>query len=130
MNAEPALREAYREWRRLAVAEGDAIRARNWGLVSDCQQALRQLQTRITELNNSTRNEFHPAMPPSLERKQPLGTIVMQLIEIGRRNQARLKEVRETARREAAAREQTARNLRRLQRSYGAPRPPAWTTVS
>jgi hypothetical protein len=47
MSADRDLQNSYREWRRLAEAEGEAIRAGNWMLVFDCQNVLRQLQPRI-----------------------------------------------------------------------------------
>ena len=51
MNATDDLTAAYQEWRRLAEAEGEAIRVCDWGLVSACQKALQLLQGRITRLS-------------------------------------------------------------------------------
>jgi len=48
MNAGRDLTEAYQEWHRLAEAEGQAIGARDWGLVSACQRR-----------SSTCRNEFH-----------------------------------------------------------------------
>ena len=36
------LNQAYSEWRRLALAEGQAIRAGDWRFVANCQQAISQ----------------------------------------------------------------------------------------
>lgn len=118
MNAAANLREAYKEWRRLAVAEGAAIRTRNWQVVSDCQQALQRLQTRVTELRAA-------AEPNSRVDDNE----VAELIEIGKQNLGRLAKVRETVKQEAEQGERTSRNLRRL-RSYVPARPSGWSSIS
>lgn len=118
MNAAADLSEAYKEWRRLALAEGAAIRSRDWNVVSDCQEALQRLQARIIELRAGT----NPA--PVIDLRA-----VAELVEIGKKNLAWIAKVRESVRQEAAEGEQSSRNLRRL-RSYAPARPPGWTSVS
>ena len=61
MSAESDLREAYREWRRLAQAEGQAIRAANWSLLSACQKALALLREHITTLLPKVQQEWTEA---------------------------------------------------------------------
>ena len=58
MNSDLDLQHSYHEWRRLAEAEGEAIRAGNWMLVFDCQNALRQLQPRIVRQTDAARREW------------------------------------------------------------------------
>jgi len=118
MNAAADLSEAYKEWRRLALAEGAAIRTRNWNVVSDCQEALRRLQTRISEL----RAAENPV--PATDARA-----VAELVEIGKKNLGWIIRIREIVRQEAEAGEHSSRNLRRL-RSYAPARPPGWTSVS
>jgi len=111
MSPEAKLEELYREWQRLALAEGEAIRAGQWELVHACQQTLKQLQSQIHSV----------AAGPAAHRG--LRSTVRELFALTQRNAAAL-ELRRAdlaARRLAAAR--ANHNLRRLQRSYSAPVP-------
>ena len=48
MSAEKALFDAYREWTRLANAEGRAICQCDWDFLGECQQLLQNLQPLTT----------------------------------------------------------------------------------
>jgi hypothetical protein len=55
MNAESELLRAYREWRRLALAETKAIQTRNWRLLADCHLVIRDYQSLVSTLTRAAR---------------------------------------------------------------------------
>ena len=117
MNPEDTLRDSYREWRRLAELEGEAIRSRNWPLVSDCQKALRELQPQIMR-------QAEAAPRPSCQE------LVADLLRLEQRNQQLLEQCRHAALTRRTQLEQTRANLRRIQRSYAPAPQAAWVSFS
>jgi hypothetical protein len=130
MNADRALQEAYQEWRRLAEAEGEAICARNWTLLFDCQNALRRLQPLIIRRTGEARREWKQNGLDCRERENILCTMVKSLIELERRNYSLLEDRRHAAEMELAKLEEASLTLRRIQRSYAPVRLPSWTSLS
>lgn len=130
MSADAQLRDAYAEWRRLAEAEGEAIHARNWPQLLDCQNALQQLQPRIIRFTEAAQQEWTRLGVNRADREQDFRTVVSELIELEWRNNALLNVVTQAARVEINELEQAGQNLRRVQRSYAPNRPPAWTSFS
>ena len=130
MNSNSTLQEIYREWHRLAEAEGEAIRAGNWTAVADCQRALEQLQPRIAACAQHARNESAPPVADRATADQNLRATINELIELERRNHGLLELARRSAHAQLAELSEADRTLRRLQRSY-APKPAAaWTSFS
>jgi hypothetical protein len=124
------LQQAYREWRRLAEAEGKAIRAGDWGLVADCQRALNQLQPVITQLNQRLPEEGQsPASQCAAARHNSRAT-VLELIALQTQNLAALQQRRERLSAHVQRLLLTGRNLRRIQRSYATAAPAAWNSYS
>ena len=120
MNHDAALQNIYREWQRLAEAEGEAIRTGNWPAVADCQHAMEQLQSRITACGDRVR----------AANDTTLRATVNELIEMERRNNVLLDLARHSARMQLDKLSEAGRILRRVQRSY-APKPDAaWTSFS
>ena len=119
MNAERELSEAYLEWRRLAEAEGEAIGAGNWSLVSACQKALQLLQERISRISSVARHEWSKAGEDQTPREKALNTTVLELIKIERRNQTLLAAIQEATRTKLGQLQQAGRNLDLIRRSYG-----------
>jgi hypothetical protein len=130
MSAEAALQDAYREWRRLAEAEAEAIRAENWLLVSDCQRAMEQLQSRITSCTDEARREWSRPGVDRKAREQTLHTTINELVEIEHRNNALLNLARSAAQEHAQELSEAGRTLRRVQRSYAPAPAPVWTSFS
>jgi hypothetical protein len=130
MNASDDLEHAYSEWRRLAEAEGKAIRAGDWAFVADCQKALRQLQPVIDRLSNH--NQKMASRPDSdiLARRVTSRATVLELIELQRQNLAALQQRRLRLSAHVEQLSLTSRNLRGIQRSYTSPRPAAWDSYS
>jgi hypothetical protein len=105
MSADQELQDTCREWRRLARAEGEAIRTLNWPLATDCQLALQALQPRLTRCLQDAREDRFRA-------------VLAELIEIETRNNALLNGVRQTAQSQLSQLNQAGRNLRHVKRSY------------
>ena len=130
MNAETALLEAYREWRRLAETEGEAIRTCNWSLCAACQKALQHLRDRITALMPGLRAEWSQRGCNRAAKQQSLDETILELIRLGRRNQTLLDAVREAAQTKLKQLNQARGNLQRLKQSYHFTQPPAWSSFS
>jgi len=130
MSAENDLREAYREWRRLAQAEGEAIRAANWSLLSACQKALSLLREQITSLLPKVQQEWTEAQVDKAARQEEINQIIRGLIEIARRNQILLRGLREAARAKLETLSETGKNLKQLRRSYGQTSLSTWQSFS
>ena len=130
MSADHELAEAYQEWRRLAEAEGEAIRACDWGLVSACQKALQHLQTQITWLSPAASDERAKLGHDGIVREKTLNATVQELIQQERSNQTLLDAVQAVARTKLEELNRAGRNLKQIQRSYGLNRPAAWSSFS
>ena len=118
MNDDCDLQHSYQEWHRLAEAEGEAIRAGNWMLVFDCQNALRQLQPRIIRQTEAARREWGMLGLDTESMEQEMDTMIHSLIELESRNNFLINDRRSLAREELAKLEQASLTLRRIQRSY------------
>lgn len=130
MNADYDLRRSYREWRRLAEAEGEAIRAGNWMLLFDCQNALRQLQPRIVRQTEAARREWTALGLDAVAKENDLSAVIRSLIEIESRNNSLINARRCLAEEELAKLEQASLTLRRIQRSYVPPDAAGWNSFS
>jgi hypothetical protein len=130
MSAERELREAYREWRRLAQAEGEAIRAANWSLLSACQKALSLLREQITSLLPKVQQEWTEAQVDKAARQEEINQIIRGLIEIARRNQILLRGLREAAQAKLLTLNEAGKKLKQLRRSYGQTSLSTWQSFS
>lgn len=130
MSAENHLQDAYREWRRLAETEGDAIRNRNWPLVSDCQNALQQLQLQIVRHTQQAQEEWTRLDVDRAEKEKSFRVMVLELIEIESRNNELLDQVRQVAQTRLGQLSQASHTLRQVQRSYAPAQPTGWTSFS
>jgi hypothetical protein len=118
MNTDRDLQHSYREWRRLAEAEGEAIRAGNWMLVFDCQNVLRQLQPRIVRQTEAARREWAALGLDPGAMEEEMEMMIHSLIELESRNNSLINARRCLAQEELAKLEQASLTLRRIQRSY------------
>jgi hypothetical protein len=130
MSADHQLQAAYKEWRRLAETEGDAIRSSNWLLVADCQNALQQLQPQIIHHIQDAQEEWSRLGMDRATREDVFRGMVAELIEVERRNNASLNSVRQAALAQFSQLEQASHNLRQVQRSYAPAPPAAWSSFS
>ena len=123
------LQNAFREWHRLARAEGDAIRTGNWSLVTNCQNALQELQPRILRCMEEARLES--ARPGADSHgNDGIRTLITELLEIENQNNALLSTMRGTLQAQLGQLEQSGHTLRQIQRSYAPARPPVWSSFS
>jgi hypothetical protein len=118
MNTDRDLQHSYQEWRRLAEAEGEAIRAGNWMLVFDCQNALRQLQPRIVRQTEAAHRECAALGLDPEAMEYEMDTMIHSLIELESRNNSLINARRCLAQEELAKLEQASLTLRRIQRCY------------
>jgi hypothetical protein len=130
MSAETDLFAACREWRRIAVAEGDSINGRNWTLVAACQATLAGLQPRITRLLQSARTEWARMDAGGAEKERMLRTIFADLIRLEKRNAETLHRLRAAAGEKIRQLQRDRHNLQRLQRSYASPPGTDWCSLS
>ena len=130
MTAEHQLQDAYREWRRLAEAEGEAIRAGNWMLVCDCQTALKELQPRIIRFTGEAQSEWDNPGVDRPTKENHLRETVKSLIELEWRNNSLLDVRRQSAMAEFEELNRARRALRRVQRSYAPAQASGWNSFS
>jgi hypothetical protein len=130
MSADDQLEAAYKEWRRLADAEGEAIRTRNWLLADDCQKALRRLQPLIIHYTQEAQNEWKRLGVDPTARENSFRSLITELIQIESQNSVLLEAVRQAARAQLGHLEQAGRTLRQVQRLYAPSPPAAWTSFS
>jgi hypothetical protein len=130
MSAEQALLNAYSEWHRLAKAEGNAIRMRNWNFLLECQQALKKLQPFISQLTFAARSEWKKSDTDYFKKEKAIHAVVSKLVELGQRNKISLQAAREAAQAKREQLTEAGRNLKRLQLSYVSARTSAWTSFS
>ena len=130
MGVNDPLQEAYKEWRRLAETEGEAIRSGNWPMVEACQKALQQLQPVILRHTQAVQSEWKRSRVNRPEKENQVREAIADLIRLESRNNALLQSVRQAARAQIERLEQTGRVLRQVQRFYAPSRPAAWTSFS
>ena len=130
MTADAALREAYQDWRRLAELEGEAIRARDWLLMSDCQNRLAALQPRILRLTTLARQEWQQAGLDRSGKEAEMRKIISGLIELEMKNSVSLAAAKEIAREKKDQFDLARQNLRRVERSYASAYQPIWNSFS
>jgi hypothetical protein len=130
MNAGRDLTEAYQEWHRLAEAEGEAIGARNWNLVSAYQKAIQHLQDRITQISPAAREEWSKPGGRRAANEAVLKATIHELIRLEQCNQTLLGAMKAAMQVKLDQLDQAGRNLKQIQRSYGAGCPTGWSSFS
>src|SRR5689334_13412931 len=120
MSTRGPLDEAYSEWRRLAEAEGKAIRLGDWRFVADCQQALSKLRPVIDRLTRSASGARSPVGSPR--------ATILELIQLQQRNLSDLEQRRQRLSAQIQELSRSGFALRGIQRSYSSAPPPAWNS--
>jgi hypothetical protein len=129
MTARSRLFDAYSEWRRWTVEEGEAIRVSDWPRVRSCQRAKMELQPRIMRFTDDARTETKTAGDDWLAVEVRLRSEVADLIDLETRNGQTLAQVRCLARAEQADLDRSSRQLRQV-RSYAPVTQTAWSSYS
>jgi hypothetical protein len=130
MSADHELQADYQEWRRLAEAEGEAIRTGDWIDVCNCQNALNFLQTRIIQHTSAAQAEWSRPDGNRAAHEESVRAMVRPLVDLEFRNYSLLEARMSAAQAELGKFEQASQTLRRLQRSYAPAQPAAWTSFS
>lgn len=125
-----ALHEACESWRRLAEAEGRAIRAADWKALERCQEQLLELQPRFAAAALAARAEWTRlglAAHPEADR---FGALLGELIALEQSNASLLAEHRRQAVTQLDELDAGIRRLRRVQHSYAPARAAVWSSFS
>jgi len=118
MNAESELFHAYREWRRLVLAEAKAIQTRNWSLFSDCHRVIGDFQSLVPGLTRAARAEWQRSGCLLEEKEKNLQELVAGLLDLTRQNHTQLRQMLAQAREQRAQLAMARRNLQQLRRTY------------
>jgi ElaB/YqjD/DUF883 family membrane-anchored ribosome-binding protein len=130
MSADHQLQEAYKEWRRLAETEGEAIRTRNWSLVADCQKALQRLQPAILRHTQDAQQEWKSLGLDGASKDEQFRSVIAELIQIESHNNALLQDLQQVAQRQLSQLDRASQTLRQVQRIYAPARPTVWSSFS
>ena len=130
MNARDHLFSLYEQWRRLSLAEGDAIQRGDWLDVRRCQNTKQALQERIVMATDALRAEQSGLAGSPKETESAIRTVVSRLMEIEGQNSQRLADQRARGEAEQSGAERATQNLRQVNRAYGLPRASGWQNYS
>lgn len=117
-NPEPRLLHLLREWRRLAEAEGDAIRAGNWALAQDCQREQAQLRSALERLEGELEKGAAGKSEPNGGLRNGIREQFAGLIEVEKQNLAWVELHRERLTERLLTAEKSRVNLRKLRLTY------------
>jgi len=115
------LHALYDHWRTLTEEEGAAIEHADWSRLTHAQTAKSRLQPRITDVSRKLEPSVH---------EQEFRPVIQRLIELERRNQARLQDWRQDAEAEQQELNRSSRHLRQLHQTYVPPARPHWQSYS
>ena len=130
MSAKKNLVEAYSSWEQLTRAESGAIARDDWSKVSQLQQTKQGLQKQIIQLTEAAQAEGRAAGQDPRTFEIECRRIINGLIALESHNAnlvAGRKQVAEARRLEL---DQSAQNLRRVQKSYSPPANALWNSYS
>jgi hypothetical protein len=130
ITSEGELLAAYEDWRRLAELEGEGIRAHDWTLVTDCQDKLSALQTRIIRLTNQARDEWRKNGADLTLKENHLRQTVSSLVELEMRNSSSLSAAKDSTRAQMDELDVVRQNLKRVHRTYSQTGPGVWNSFS
>jgi hypothetical protein len=124
MNSREQIASLLKEWGKLTEAEGKAIEAGSWNNLTNAQADKRSLQSKLSELlaneESSSSGDFKSDFKPEVSR----------LLSMEAQNANLLSKAIEKLREIQGGLEKTARNLRRVQGSYGLKREGVWNSYS
>ena len=129
-NPEQAILEALRKWRRLAEAEGLAIRTRNWQAVAECQSSIQTLQPHLDSCAQTAREDWRRLGSEGDVRRGRFQALAAELAELSRQNESAIEQQRQKLAARFSQLGCSSRNLRRVQQSYVPATPAAWSSVS
>ena len=125
-----SLQDTCTRWRRLAEAEGQAIRAGDWPLVADCQAALRELQGPLSSQLAQARQQCAALGSAVANWDEHLRTLLLPLMDLEKRNLDGLASRRRRLSQQVEQLGRSSRNLRLIHRSYSPAVPPHWISLT
>jgi hypothetical protein len=120
MNPPEPLPELLEEWRSLTLAEGAALRARDWSRANECQSAKQELQPQLARA-------LAGVEPTGLESARPM---ITEIIALATANNEWLTGQKAVLKAHQLQLDENSRNLRRVRQSYSAPSPARWQSYS
>lgn len=124
MNSRERIASLLKEWGRLTEAEARAIEEGSWNNLASVQADKRSLQCKLSELlvneESASGGDFKSDFKPEVSR----------LLSMEAQNANLLSTAIEKLREVQGGLEKTARNLRRVQGSYGMKREGVWNSYS
>lgn len=130
MSARDQLFSLYEQWRRLSLAEGDAIQRSDWLEVRRCQNAKQALQGRIVATTDALKLEQAGLHTNPGETESAIRTVVSRLMELEGQNSRQLAEQRARGEAEQSGAAQAEQNLRGVSRAYRQPHASGWQSYS
>lgn len=130
MVAKQYLIEAYQSWEQLTQTEGAAIAGDDWSRVHECQHNKQGLQKKIIHLTEAAQAECIEAGHDTKVFERDMRRIINGLITLESRNAELLAQRHAVADVAKAELEQSANNLRRVQKSYAPPSAALWNSYS
>jgi hypothetical protein len=122
MTAEQSLFDAYREWRRLAVACQKAITRRDWDFLLQCQSAITKLRPLIDTVTQQARDEWKRSPARRATKESELNAMILEVKSLVESNKKLLQDARTDALSKREQLGRAGRNLKRIQNSYGSTR--------
>jgi Tfp pilus assembly protein PilE len=130
MSAKNNLVAAYGSWEKLTQTEGAAIEREDWPKVSECQQSKQGLQKQIIHLTEAAQAECIEIGQDPKAFERDMRRIINTLISLESRNAELLAGRKQAAEARKLELEQSAHNLRRVQKSYAPPTGALWNSYS
>ena len=119
MDSQTSLLTLYEKWRLLTGSESDAVRARDWARLVECQAAKQTLA-----------QEIAAARPAASGSDSASRLIITELISMEQQNADALASAIEEARAEHQSLRKTGQKLRQLHRAYAPGAAPLWHSYS
>jgi hypothetical protein len=129
-DAERNLFELLDRWRRLSVAEGQAITSSDWSRLERLQEEKRLLQPDVTLVNNLLQDELNRLGSVGESAQKRFRALAAGLLALERENDAALAAQQEDCRQQQSELAQTSRTLRRVHGAYVQPGSAGWHSYS
>lgn len=130
MSAREHLFSLYEQWRRLSLAESDAIQRGDWLEVRRCQNTKHTLQERIVVATDALKAEQVGLHTSPAETESAIRTVVSRLMELESQNSRQLADQRARGETERSGAARATQNLRQINRAYGQPHASGWQNYS
>lgn len=130
MSAKKNLVEAYGSWEKITHTEGAAIEQEDWAKVTECQQTKLGLQRKIIHLTEAAQAECIESGQDQKTLEREMRRIINKLISLESRNAELLAGRKQAAEVRRLELDQSAQNLRRVQKSYSPPANAIWNSYS